>query len=296
MKRRDLLKGTAVGLLATASRSQARAAPAAGTPLKAPAQGSIPVAFLLSDGAVIIDFCGPWEVFQDVVVPGRQAEAFHLYTVARTKDPIRASGGMQIVPDYDFATAPPAKVVVIPAQQDRSAPVLDWIRTTSKQADLTMSVCTGAFLLAGTGLLKGKTATTHHGSFTTFAMKFPDVRLRRGARFVENDNLATAGGLSSGIDLALRIVERYYGRQVAETTAYQMEYQGQGWLNPESNAAYSRPPQPAKGHQICPVCWMEIDPAGAPSSTYQGKRYSFCMPDHKQEFDAAPDRFVESTL
>ncbi|MGZ6125223.1 MAG: DJ-1/PfpI family protein [Myxococcales bacterium] len=254
------------------------------------------MAFLISEGAVIIDFCGPWEVFQDVVVPGRQEAPFRLYTVSQKRDPIRASGGMQIVPDYDFATAPPPKVVVIPAQQDRTPPALDWIRATSKQADLTMSVCTGAFLLAGSGLLKGKAATTHHGSYTTFAMKFPDVRLRRGARFVEQDNVASAGGLSSGIDLALRVVERYYGREVAVRTAYQMEYQGQGWLNPESNAAYARPPPAAKGHQICPVCWMDVDPGSAPSSTYRGKRYSFCMPDHKQEFDAAPDRFIEPAL
>ena len=98
-----------------------------------------------------------------------------------------------------------------------------------------MSVCTGAFLLAKTGLLNGKSATTYHGAFGRFAMQFPDVQLKRGARFVENGNLATAGGLSSGIDLALRVVERYYGREVARKTAYNMEYQGEGWMNPDSN-------------------------------------------------------------
>src|SRR5579862_8686904 len=72
--------------------------------LKPPAQGSIPVAFLISEGAVVIDFCGPWEVFQDAVVPGRQDAPFRLYTVAETTRPIRASAGLTIVPDYTLAS------------------------------------------------------------------------------------------------------------------------------------------------------------------------------------------------
>src|SRR6267143_1875353 len=75
-------------------------------PLKPPVQGSIPVAFLVSEGAVIIDFCGPWEVFQDVNIPGHQGAPFRLYTVAETTAPIRASGGMKLVPDYILANYP----------------------------------------------------------------------------------------------------------------------------------------------------------------------------------------------
>src|SRR5258707_439505 len=85
-------------------------------PLEPPTQGSIPVAFLVSEGAVIIDFCGPWEVFQDVNIPGRQDAPFRLYTVSETTAPIHASGGMKIVPDYTLADAPAPKVIVIPAQ------------------------------------------------------------------------------------------------------------------------------------------------------------------------------------
>src|ERR1700719_757147 len=199
--------------------------------LKAPDKDPIPVAFLISDGAVVIDFCGPWEVFQDAMVPSRQDMPFRLYTVAETKKPIRTSGGMQIVPDYAIADAPAPKVIVIPAQSGPSEAVLEWIRKSSKTTDVTMSVCTGAFVLAKTGLLDGKSATTFHSAFTSFEMHFPKIELKRGARFVENGNLATSGGLSSGIDLALRVVERYYGREVAEKTAYNMEYQGQGWMD-----------------------------------------------------------------
>ncbi|MGH8101623.1 MAG: DJ-1/PfpI family protein, partial [Chthoniobacterales bacterium] len=207
--------------------------------LKPPDKDQIPVAFLISDGAVVIDFCGPWEVFQDVIIPSRQDMPFRLYTVAETKKPIRTSGGMQVVPDYTITDAPAPKVIVIPAQSDPSPAVVEWIKKSSKTTDVTMSVCTGAFVLAKTGLLTGKSATTFHGAFGRFAMNYPDVQLKRGARFVENGNLATAGGLSSGIDLALRVVERYYGRDVAKKTAYNMEYQGQGWMNPDSNQLYA---------------------------------------------------------
>src|SRR5207245_6167591 len=90
-------------------------------PLKPPAQGSIPVAFLISDGAVIIDFCGPWEVFRDVNIPGRQDTPFRLYTVAEPTAPIRAGGGMQIVTDCTLAEAPAPKVIVIRAEREPGA-------------------------------------------------------------------------------------------------------------------------------------------------------------------------------
>jgi putative intracellular protease/amidase/YHS domain-containing protein len=262
------------------------------TSLKPPGKDQIPVAFLISDGAVVIDFCGPWEVFQDVMIPSRQDMPFRLYTVAETKKPIRTSGGMQIVPDYTIQNAPAPKVIVIPAQSQPSEAVLEWIRKSSKTTDVTMSVCTGAFVLAKTGLLSGKAATTYHGAFVPFANQFPDIHLKRGARFVENGNLATAGGLSSGIDLALRVVERYYGRDIAKKTAYDMEYQGEGWMNPDSNQVYASAPVSTAEHPLCVVCGMDVDPATAPKSVFKGKTYYFCSNDDKKTFDAAPDKFV----
>ena len=95
-------------------------------------------------------------------------------------------------------------------------------------------------VLANTGLLSGKAATTHHSAYDSFAAAYPDVQMKRGARFVEDGNLASSGGLSSGIDLALHVVERYFGRDVATATAYQMEYQGQGWKDANSNSVYAK--------------------------------------------------------
>ena len=263
-------------------------------PLKPPAQGSIPVAFVISNGAQVIDFTGPWEVFQDVMVPGRTDHPFHLYTVSESTSPIHASGGMKIVPDYTFENAPAPKVIVIPAQSEPSEATLEWIRKSTKTSDVTMSVCTGAFVLAKTGLLSGKAATTFHGAFVPFANEFPDIDLKRGARFVEDGNLATAGGLSSGIDLALRVVERYFGHEIAQKTAYNMEYQGLGWMNPDSNQAYSAMPVSTAEHPLCPVCGMDVDPAKAPKSVFKGATYYFCSDNDKKTFDAAPDKFVNT--
>lgn len=205
----------------------------------APPPDDLPVAFVLTQGSTMIDFAGPWEVFQDVMLTegGGMRHPFRLYTVSDSRSPIRASGGMQILPDYAFEDAPPPKIVVVPAQ--RGAPqVADWLRRTRKDADVVMSVCTGAFQLAEAGLLDGKPATTHHDYLDRFATRFPNVKLQRGLRFVRSDDVVyTAGGLSSGIDLALHIVERYFGRAVAEQTAIYMEYQGNGWKDAQVRSA-----------------------------------------------------------
>ena len=301
LTRRDLLRASGTAALAAAipfqsptkhdvaNKLPATAFPA--RPLQPPAEGSIPVAFLISNDAVVIDFAGPWEVFGNVMI-GNRMDLFNCYTVAESATPIKASGGMEIVPNFTLAAAPAPKVVVIPAQGSPTKAMLEWVRNSAKTADLTMSVCTGAFLLAETGLLAGKSATTHHGALMALQLAYPDIRVKRGARFVEDGNLASAGGLSSGIDLALRVVERYYGRPVATETAFSMEYQGRGWLDPNSNVEYTKLRASTDTLRFCAVCDMEVDPADAPSSVYQGKSYRFCSVGHKHQFDTNPEMIV----
>ena len=164
--------------------------------------------------------------------------------------------------------------------------MVEWIKARSKDADLTMSVCTGAFLLAKTGLLKGKTATTHHGSYGRFGMTMKDIRLKRGYRFVDEGNVATSGGLSSGIDLAFHVVERYYGRQVAENAALWLEYQGEGWkdITGASNSIYAkRDPN----RMECPICTMPVDATATNKSDYKGKTYYLCSGQCKARFEGA---------
>jgi len=172
----------------------------------------------------VIDTAGPWEVFQDAAVYEGATAWFDLYTVADDTTIVEASGGLAIKPTYSYGNAPQPHVVVVPAHQS-SQRTVRWLRDVGRRADLVMSVCTGAFVLAETGLLDRKSATTHHQSWDDFASSFPAIRVVGGSRFVEHDHVATAGGLTSGIDLALRVVQRYLGRDAAVATARYMEYE-----------------------------------------------------------------------
>lgn len=260
MNRRELLKkSAALGFMVAApavivgegfagpgepagtEANQSHSTPAAG-PLTLPKGGTIPVAYPLSAGAVEVDFTGPWGVFGSVMLPGKDmVMPFHQYIVAESKAPLRTDSDLTVVPDYTFETAPQPKIIVIPAQGNAPEAMLRWIQKAAAGTDVTMSVCVGAFTLAKTGLLDGKSATTHHSTYKRFMDQFPKVHLVRGVRFVDEGNVATAGGLTCGSDLAMHVVERYFGRKMAEDTAYYLEYQSLGWKDPSSNAIYARP-------------------------------------------------------
>jgi putative intracellular protease/amidase len=200
-----------------------------------PAQGKIPVAFIVGQGgAETIDFVGPMEVFTFAFLPSRggsmeDMQPFKLYTVSDSTKPTRVTGGLKIIPDYAFADAPEPKVVVVPAT--RTTPeMLDWIRKMTKHCDVVMSVCLGAYHLAEAGVLAGKKATTMNGLYPDIQRKYPDVHFLRNMRWVQSDPVIfTAGATGAGIDLALHIVELYFGREVAERSAGSMNYPGQDW-------------------------------------------------------------------
>lgn len=206
--------------------------------LTPPADGTIHAAFPISPGANVIDTAGPWETFLNVMWDEGQHHRmpFKLFTVAETTAPITMGGGLQVIPKYSFADAPQPQVIVVPAQ--RGGPALhEYLRTASEKADVTMSVCVGSFQLAKAGLLDGQAATTHHAFFDRFAQAYPEIELRRGLRFVDNGRVATAGGLTSGIDLALHVVARYYGVAQARQTAAYLEHQSDTWLTNQSSSA-----------------------------------------------------------
>jgi transcriptional regulator GlxA family with amidase domain len=242
----------ALAVPATAAEERHRFAPLADRPLR--------VAFLVSEGATLIDFAGPWEVFQDVMVdaagkpvrdaaqlgPGSTARhPFTLYTVGEKREPLRVSGGLTIVPDHTFADAPQPDVIVVGANRPSEA-ALAWLRKASPQAGMTMSVCTGASLLARAGLLDGQRAATHYWFTEDFGKRWPKVEFVPGIRFAEGGRVASSAGLSAGIDLALRVVERTLGREVAQGTADFMEYQGEGWKKaPGAPLPMPAVPQPA---------------------------------------------------
>ena len=210
--------------------------------LKAPTGRDIRVAFVVGPDATMIDFSGPWEVFQDVMLTkdgkpvtsheqlmGQEINSpFALYVVSDSKDPVRISAGMTIVANYSYADAPQPDVIVIPAQRSTPGSV-EWIKKMASNATVVMSVCTGAGLLAKTGLLDGQEATTHHWSIDHLQEAYPKVHFVKDRRYVEHQKISTAAGLTSGIDMALRVVERYFGRPVALATASYMEYHSKLW-------------------------------------------------------------------
>jgi transcriptional regulator GlxA family with amidase domain len=215
------------------------------TALKPPANGPINVAFVISQGADVMDVAGPWEVFSDTMLtskgkPWHETDGmddmlmpFKTYTVSDSLKPVTASNGLTIVPNYSFENAPKPQIIVIPAQGGRSDAQKAWLLSNSATDDVTMSVCTGASMLAQYGLLDGLTATTHHMFAAGMQKQYPAVYFVSGARFVDHGKVATAGGLTSGIDLALHVVERYYGQDVAQVTANILEYRGELWKNPK---------------------------------------------------------------
>jgi transcriptional regulator GlxA family with amidase domain len=223
------------------ARPQSAQAASSVRPLKAPANGTINVAFIISQDTEAIDLAGPWEVFQDVMFTpnggpwrgeGEMVMPFNLYTVSESLEPLSANG-LILIPSYTFDTAPQPQVIVIPAQGGRSAAQKAWLLANSKTADVTMSVCTGASMLAAYGLLDNQKATTHHMSLKKLQAQFPAVKFVSGTRYVENEKISTARGLTSGIDLALHVVERYYGRETAQNTADYLEYGGEHWKEPQ---------------------------------------------------------------
>lgn len=197
-----------------------------GVPLKLPEGRKIRVAFTLGQGSQVIDVAVPWEVFQDVLF--NENSAFELYTVGASKDLVSMSGGMLVAPNYSVFNAPQPDVIVSPAHES-SAEIIEWLKKASVDADLTTSLCTGAYHLAEAGLLDGLMVTTFHTMLDDFENKFPRVRVSRDQTFIDQGHVITAGGISAGIDMSLHIVSRYFGIDVARQTAHFIEYNNESW-------------------------------------------------------------------
>lgn len=233
ISRRGLLVGAAWMATAMATVRNSLAGTTSSR-LSAPAD-KIPVAFILDEGATVIDFAGPWETFQDASVGDHPG--FDLFTVAPRKT-LQTTGnvgpqgmtGLSVTVDHVFPDAPQPRIIVMGAQSGRNdVGKLDWIRRMAPRADVVMSVCTGAFVLANTGLIDGLNATTHHDFYKSFEETFPKVKLLRGRRFVDNGKFVSAGGLTSGIDASLHIISRYFGDGCAQDTALYMEHNSNEW-------------------------------------------------------------------
>src|SRR5215212_2533353 len=193
------------------------------------------VGILIFDNVEVLDFAGPFEVFSRTrTVPGPESRRsednapFQVFTVAKSKDPVTATGGLVVIPHHDFADAPRIDLLVVPGGFGtrpllNDEETLDWIRRTAAASQQVTSVCTGSLLLGKAGLLEGKRATTHWAALDLLDSLGTGASVEREMRVVD-DGIITAAGGASGIDMAFYVVERLCGRDVADETARYIEY------------------------------------------------------------------------
>jgi transcriptional regulator GlxA family with amidase domain len=207
------------------------------------------VGIFIFDGVEVLDFAGPFEVFSRTrLVPGAESRRsdesapFDVITIARTRDPVTATGGLQVIPHYAWNAAPPIDILVIPGGFGTrplldDALTIDWIVRSAAGAKQVTSVCTGALLLARAGLLAGRRATTHWAALDLLASLDPSIEVIRDARVV-HDGIVTSAGVSAGIDMALQVVERCCTAAVAHETAHYIEYTRTPAASPDGAELY----------------------------------------------------------
>jgi transcriptional regulator GlxA family with amidase domain len=184
------------------------------------------VAVLLFDGVELLDFAGPAEVF----VIAERGQAFRVFTVSAGSGDVHTMGGLTIKPDFTYANAPRADVLVVPGGDFSKLGEADlrWIRKSAGEAEITMSVCFGALLLARAGLLDDIPATTHHLAVDALRRAAPKCRVTPGKRYVDGGKIVTTAGVTAGIDGALHVLERLRGKESARWAAEEwMEHRRQ---------------------------------------------------------------------
>jgi transcriptional regulator GlxA family with amidase domain len=186
------------------------------------------LAILIFEDVEVLDFCGPFEVFS-VANAFTDPPAFHVFTVAEKPGPVLTRAGLSVNPHHFLPDCPRPDLLLVPGGQGtrremRNAVLTGWIKARSQEAELVMSVCTGALLLAKVGLLDGLEATTHHGAIDLLRQVAPNTVIPAARRFVDNGRVVCSAGIAAGIDMSLHVVARLLGPEVAEKTARQMEY------------------------------------------------------------------------
>jgi transcriptional regulator GlxA family with amidase domain len=190
------------------------------------------VAVLLFDGFTVLDVYGPVQAFASARVmrsDGARHSFFKIFTVAAKAGPIPSGEGVATVADYAFENAPAYDILVVPGGFGTRIVVNDaqWLEklaAASRRAPFTATVCTGAALVARTGLLDGRPATSNKIAWDWVLQQGPNVKWQRKARWVDDGNILTSSGVSAGIDMALALIARLNGRDLAVAAARGMEY------------------------------------------------------------------------
>jgi transcriptional regulator GlxA family with amidase domain len=176
---------------------------------------------LVVNGVYNTELAAPFDVLQHTrfhTQPGME-----VFTVSPDGQPVTTFEGLKMTPDYSFANAPAIDLLVIPSARGsmeadlQNQPLIDWVRKTGGQARNVISLSDGAFLLARAGLLQGIPATTFPDDYGRFSQQFPDVDLRINVSFVDAGKMITSQGGARSYEATMHLVDRLYGRQVAES-------------------------------------------------------------------------------
>ncbi len=187
------------------------------------------IGIYIYDQAEVLDFSGPFEVFSTAKRLGN--ENWHVFFVSQSSEPVIARGGLRVLPDYSIQSHPKIDVLLVVGgvhtNEMLKPDVLDWIKSVDQHAQVVASVCTGAFLLANAGLLKGLSVTTHWEDIADLKAQFSDLKVADNKRWVQSGKYITSGGISAGIDMSLHLVSQLTTKVSAEKVAHQMEYNWQ---------------------------------------------------------------------
>ncbi|WP_391559676.1 DJ-1/PfpI family protein [Robertmurraya sp.] len=189
------------------------------------------VGILLFNEVEVLDFAGPFEVFSITEFSETREKAFNVKTVSQHGGLIKSRNGLMVKPDFSFETAPLFDILIVPGGygaekiEIHNSEVIKWIQEQSTKVELLTSVCTGAFLLAKAGLLDGRSATTHWMDINRLETEFPNIKVLRNTRYVDEGNIITSGGISSGIHMSFHVIRRLISEEIALNTAKRMEYE-----------------------------------------------------------------------
>jgi transcriptional regulator GlxA family with amidase domain len=182
------------------------------------ADGIRTITIVLFDGFELLDVFGPAELF------GSEHERLRVQYIAETREPVRAIQGVAVVPDFSYADAPAADIVLVPGGMGTRKLVADpafltWLKTWAADAALVTSVCTGSGVLAAAGLLEGYRATSNKRAFAWASSNGSAVDWVPAARWVEDRDRWTSSGVAAGMDMAAALLDRLFGPGTGQAAA-----------------------------------------------------------------------------
>ena len=191
------------------------------------------IGIFVYDDAEVLDFAGPFEVFS-VTSQLEDHSLAEVFILAPEQEVITAVNGLKIMPDYSIHHHPPIDILILSGGQGskvvmNDSKVIEWILRVHTSAEITLSICSGARLLAKAHLLDHRPFCTHHEVYEHVLQLAPTAIACEDKRFVQSsETLYTSGGISAGIDLSFFIVEKLWGASRALTTSTYMEYHRHG--------------------------------------------------------------------